>query len=144
MKDIETIKETAENYYKQGEFYCSEAVVKAVTEGLGYKISRETVAMASGFPGGIGGAGCTCGAITGGIMAIGYVFGRSEGKDTRVNKTMMLANQLYKSFIQEHKCSCCKILTRGKDKGSGEHLNQCIRFTGEMARETARIIKENL
>ena len=36
--------------------------------------------MASGFPVGIGGSGCTCGAIAGGIMALGMVFGRKRSK----------------------------------------------------------------
>lgn len=144
MNKINEIRETAENYYRQGDFYCSEAVVKSVIEGLGYEISRETVAMSSGFPVGIGGAGCTCGAIAGGIMAIGYVFGRDKAKDPSVNKAMQLSNLLYKSFIKKNRCSCCKILTKGMEKGSEEHMSQCIRFTGEMAEATYSIISENL
>jgi C_GCAxxG_C_C family probable redox protein len=42
--------------------------------------------MASGFPVGIGGSGCTCGAIAGGVMAIGMFFGRTSPKDQKVNK----------------------------------------------------------
>ena len=42
--------------------------------------------MASGFPVGMGGSGCTCGAVVGGIMAIGMFFGRVQAKDSKVQK----------------------------------------------------------
>jgi C_GCAxxG_C_C family probable redox protein len=51
------------------------------------------ISMASGFPVGMGGSGCTCGAIVGGIMAIGMFFGRTEPKDPKVNKAMRLAKE---------------------------------------------------
>lgn len=72
---IEQIRRVAENYYSQGDYYCSEAVVKAVVEGFGGEIPHEIVAMASGFPVGIGGAECTCGAISGGVMLLDIFLG---------------------------------------------------------------------
>lgn len=98
--------------------------------------------MASGFPVGMGGMGCTCGALTGGILTIGLVYGRTEGKDPSVDRAMALSAKLYQIFCQRHKVSCCKVLTKGMEKGSKEHMEQCIAFTGEMAYETAKIILE--
>lgn len=141
---IEQIRRVAENYYSQGDYYCSEAVVKAVVEGFGCEIPHEIVAMASGFPVGIGGAGCTCGAISGGVMAIGYFFGRSEAKSDRVLKSMSLSKELYDGFISKNRNSCCKILTRNMQKGSEEHLCQCVQLTGEVTEAVAKIINKNL
>ena len=125
--DLERIRKIAEDYYRNGDFDVSEDVIK----------------MASGFPVGMGGMGCACGALTGGVMAIGLVYGRSQGKDPKVNKAMELSAKLYQIFCERHKVSCCKVLTRGMEKGSPEHMEQCIAFTGEMAYEAAKIIAEN-
>lgn len=140
--DLDQIRAQAEEYYRKGEFYCSEAVVKTVVEELGIDAPAEAVKMASGFPVGMGGMGCTCGALTGGILTIGLVYGRTEGKDPSVDRAMALSAKLYQIFCQRHKVSCCKVLTKGMEKGSKEHMEQCIAFTGEMAYETAKIILE--
>lgn len=141
--DLERIRKIAEDYYRNGDFYCSEAVVKTIIDEFQIDVSEDVIKMASGFPVGMGGMGCTCGALTGGVMAIGLVYGRSQGKDPKVNKAMDLSAKLYQIFCERHKVSCCKVLTRGMEKGSPEHMEQCIAFTGEMAYETAKIIAEN-
>lgn len=141
--DLEKIKKIAEDYYRDGDFYCSEAVVKTIIDEFQIDVSEDVIKMASGFPVGMGGMGCTCGALTGGVMAIGLVYGRSQGKDPKVNKAMELSAKLYQIFCERHKVSCCKVLTRGMEKGSPEHMEQCIAFTGEMAYEAAKIIAEN-
>lgn len=141
--DLEKIRKIAEDYYRNGDFYCSEAVVKTIMDEFQIDVSEDVIKMASGFPVGMGGMGCTCGALTGGVMAIGLVYGRSQGKDPKVNKAMELSAKLYQIFCERHKVSCCKVLTRGMEKGSPEHMEQCIAFTGEMAYEAAKIIAEN-
>lgn len=141
--DLERIRKIAEDYYRNGDFYCSEAVVKTIMDEFQIDVSEDVIKMASGFPVGMGGMGCTCGALTGGVMAIGLVYGRSQGKDPKVNKAMELSAKLYQIFCERHKVSCCKVLTRGMEKGSPEHMEQCIAFTGEMAYEAAKIIAEN-
>ena len=141
--DLERIRKIAEDYYRNGDFYCSEAVVKTIIDEFQIDVSEDVIKMASGFPVGMGGMGCTCGALTGGVMAIGLVYGRSQGKDPKVNKAMELSAKLYQIFCERHKVSCSKVLTRGMEKGSPEHMEQCIAFTGEMAYEAAKIIAEN-
>ena len=141
--DLEKIRKIAEDYYRNGDFYCSEAVVKTIIDEFQIDVSEDVIKMASGFPVGMGGMGCTCGALTGGVMAIGLVYGRSQGKDPKVNKAMELSAKLYQIFCERHKVSCCKVMTRGMEKGSPEHMEQCIAFTGEMAYEAPKIIAEN-
>ncbi len=179
------------NYYRNGDFFCSEAIVKTIKDEFKLPISDEIVAAASGFPIGIGGSGCICGAVSGGVMALGLVFGRQVAKDPKVRKTMELTKELHEKFRNNHKslcCGavsggvmalglvfgrqvakdpkvrktmeltkelhekfrnnhkslCCRILTKGLDMGSGEHKEQCISFTGEVAEEVAKIIVREL
>lgn len=142
--DLQKIKTTAENYYRNGDFYCSEAILKTIKDEFGLSISDDIVAMASGFPVGIGGSGCTCGAVSGGIMALGLFFGRTEAKDLKVNKAMALSKELHDIFKGNHRSLCCRVLTKDMELGSPKHMKQCISFTGEVAEETAKIIIREL
>lgn len=142
--DIKGIRNRAEAYYRNGDFYCSEAIVKTIRDEFNLPLPDEVIAMASGFPVGMGGSGCTCGALVGGIMALGLFFGRTEPKDAKVQKAMELAKELHDTFKERHRSTCCRVLTKGMELGSPEHMAQCVSFTGEVAGETARIIVREL
>jgi C_GCAxxG_C_C family probable redox protein len=138
------IRLIAEEYYRSGQFYCSEAIVKTINDTFGLDYPDRVVRMASGFPIGIGGAGCTCGAVTGGVMAIGMVFGREKPGDPSIDRCLTLARELHTFFAGRHGCLCCRTLTPGMILKSPEHIAQCVAFTGEVAEETTKIIlREN-
>jgi C_GCAxxG_C_C family probable redox protein len=138
--DLEKIRLIAEEYYRSGEFYCSEAVVKTIKDAFNLSVSDDVISMASGFPVGMGNAGCLCGAVSGGVMALGLVFGRTAPKDKKVDKAMKLSRELHDIFKKRHKCLCCRTLNKYMLMGSSRQMKQCIAFTGEMAQEAARII----
>lgn len=142
--NLHKIRTTAEDYYRNEDFYCSEAIVKTIKDEFELPISDDIIAMASGFPVGMGGSGCTCGAVTGGIMTLGLFFGRTQAKNAKVNKAMALSKELHDVFMDRHKCLCCRVLTKGMVLGSPAHMKQCISFTGEVAEETAKIIVREL
>ncbi|WP_026476406.1 C-GCAxxG-C-C family (seleno)protein [Alkaliphilus transvaalensis] len=142
--NITKIKQDAEELYRKGDFFCSEAIVYSIKNNLELDMPDEMIAMASGFPVGIGRSKCVCGAVSGGVMALGYFFGRTKGGDPKVVKTLELANELQESFKNNHKVLCCKVLTKGMDMASGEHKNQCVAFTGEIAEKTAEIVAREL
>lgn len=144
---IQKIKNDAEEFFRKGQFYCSEAVVASIKQNFQLDMPDEMIAMASGFPVGIGRSKCVCGAVSGGIMCLGYFFGRTYGespKDPRSVKTLELANELQGKFRENHKVLCCSVLTKGMDMASGEHKKQCISFTGEIAESVAEIIVREL
>nr|AGS53110.1 hypothetical protein [uncultured bacterium contig00036] len=147
MKDkvsIGRIKQDAEASYRNGDYYCSEAIIASIRKHIAPEMPLEAIAMGSGFPIGIGGAMCTCGALSGGVAVLGYIFGRTTPKDEKIKKAMELAKELHDYFQKEHKVLCCKILTKGMELGSPKHMEQCIAFTGEMAAKTAEIITREL
>lgn len=141
---IKKIQSDAEELFRKGDFFCSEAIVSSIRSNFELDMPEEMIAMASGFPVGIGRSKCVCGAVSGAVLCLGYFFGRTKGGDPKVNKTLELANELQASFKENHKVLCCKVLTHGMDMGSGEHKAQCISFTGEMARKAAEIIVREL
>ncbi|MCL2149832.1 MAG: C-GCAxxG-C-C family protein [Dehalococcoidia bacterium] len=142
--NLKRIRETAENYYRNGDYFCSEAIVRTIRDEFSLDYPDKVTAMASGFPVGMGYAGCACGAVVGGIMALGMAFGRSEPKDPKVKRTMELARELHDFFQAKHKVLCCRVHTQGLVLGSPEHMSQCIAFTGEVAEEVARLIATEL
>jgi len=141
---IQRIKTDAENLYRKGDFFCSEAIISSIKDNFDLDMPDEMIAMASGFPIGIGKSKCVCGAVSGGVMALGYFFGRTKGGDPKVQDTLKLAYELQDHFKTNHKVLCCKVLTRGMDMGSGEHKDQCVAFTGEIAEKAAEIIVREL
>jgi len=70
----------AASYYTSG-LHCGESVVRAVNEVAGAPMPPEVFRMASGFCEGISGSRCTCGALAGGVMAMGLVGGRTSAQD---------------------------------------------------------------
>lgn len=77
-------------------------------------------------------------------MALGYFFGRTQGGDPGVQKTLDLAFELQQGFKDNHQHLCCEILTRGMNMEAGEHKRQCISFTGEIAEKVACIVVREL
>jgi len=138
--DPAEIRRMAENYYRRGDFYCSEAIVKTIKDAFQLPVPDTIIAMASGFPIGMGRSGCTCGAMAGGIMALGLFFGRTEPGDPRVNKAMALSRELHDGFRARHKHLCCRLLTKDMRLGSSAQMRQCISFTGEVAEEASKLI----
>lgn len=141
---IKKIRNDAEELFRRGDFYCSEAIVSSIKNNFEIDMPDEMIAMASGFPVGIGKSKCVCGAVSGGVLVLGYFFGRTKGGDPKVQKTLELANELQQSFRNNHGCLCCHVHTKGMDMASGEHKSQCISFTGEVAEKAAEIIVREL
>ena len=141
MSDLQKMREKSRNYYLDNDFRCSEAVLKVIWENFNTGLPEDIVSLATGFPHGVGGSGCICGALAGGTMALGMFFGRSVAKeDDKLIKNMELSKELHNIFKKNHKVTCCRILIKKLTYGSPEHRQQCARFVEEVTEETANII----
>ncbi len=129
------IRETAEEYFRKGEFFCSESVVKTINDALGQPYPDDVVKLASGFPIGLGKAQCLCGAVSGGEMALGMVYGRVHGEPMNP-KMFDKAKGLHDYIKEEYKSLCCRVITRewaGDNFMSPERKSHCITITGKVA-----------
>jgi len=127
---IQELKKKAEELYSSGDYLCSEAVFTVINDYLGQPLPLEAVRIASGFPVGIGHAGCACGALTGAIMALGLKYGRTAPRQDN-QKIIALSNQLHDQFKEQFGSTCCRVLIKDFRFGSHEHMEHCIRVTGE-------------
>lgn len=141
--DIKELRTIAENYYANGDFYCSEAILKTLKDGFNAPYGDEIIKLSSGFPIGMGN-GCACGAINGAVMAIGMYFGRDQKKGSEVLNAMKLTKELQEIFTSKRKVCCCKILTKGMELGTPTHLKHCVDITGEVTEITAKILAREL
>jgi C_GCAxxG_C_C family probable redox protein len=77
---------------------CSQSVLLALQEGLGIG-DEESFMSATVLSGGVARRGETCGALLGGLMALGLVYGRSRIEDTpSYVSAMAVANEMCDEF----------------------------------------------
>lgn len=93
---IEEIKQRARKNFSSG-YNCAECVTEAVFTLIDTGMSPDVKKLATGFGGGIGLYGDTCGAVAGAIMAISAVHGRTDLPEGEDRKAIMLNSkkQLY-------------------------------------------------
>ena len=139
IEAIERARHQAETLYRTGQFLCSEAVFVVANEYLNHPVPAEMVRLASGFPVGMGLAGCVCGAVTGGVMALGIKYGRSTPA-AETPGMFAASKELHDRFKSRRKCVCCRALIRKFDFGSPEHMEQCIAITGEVAADVIELL----
>ena len=145
---VKQIQKDAEDNFRNG-YFCCEALMAAIRDDFELDVPEEVVAMASGMAVGVGKSGCLCGALNGGVLALGLFFGRTGQngpKDPKVMKCMELTHELHSWFMEANgkHSACCRVLTKEFDMGKGEHKEQCIRFTGMCAAKVAEIVIREL
>lgn len=141
--NMEQLEKDAVEIFQQG-FACSESVIFAIKKNFELDMSDDAIAMSSGFPWGLGGGGCICGALAGGTMMIGYFFGRKTPGDSKITRCFELTNELHDFFKETCGATCCRILTKGKERNSPERKAQCITFVAATVKKTAEIILREL
>ena len=142
---LNKVEADAEQLFRTGTYFCSEAVVQTINELLGMPFSADVVKLASGFPIGMGKSGCLCGAVSGGQMALGMVYGRVEGEPMQ-DKMFDKAKGLHDYIMKEYKSNCCRVITKewqGDNFKSPERKNHCITITGKVARWVANELIED-
>jgi len=106
QEKVESIRQRARKNFTLG-YNCAECVLEAVLAIAETGLPPEAKKVATGFGGGVGLFGDTCGAITGAVLAVGAVHGRpglpaGEGKEAVKKATDQLYGKpgLYRLFNQ--------------------------------------------
>jgi C_GCAxxG_C_C family probable redox protein len=137
---VKAIAERAKRYFLCGRLFCSEALLYTFNLGLSGGLPPEVVKLASGFPEGIGTSGCTCGALSGGVLVLGLFCGRERPGDRSWRRPMKLAAELHDSFKEAFGATCCRVLTRNIERGSREHFLRCGEITGRTSELVGTIL----
>jgi C_GCAxxG_C_C family probable redox protein len=138
---VNKIRQRTENLFMTRQLMCSEAVLTVLNQGLKGGLAPEiAVRITSGLPEGIGGSGCTCGALSAGVIALGLFLGRN-GPGIMNNRTVYAASrELHERFKTKFGATCCRVLIKNIEVGSKHHFRFCARHAGEVSEQTARIV----
>jgi len=138
MSDIERGQEHAAKCFAGG-YNCAESVLRGVCLAQGLNLPDTCLKMATPFGGGVGRSEDLCGALSGGVMAVGASLGRTDEKGEKA-RCYDAANRLYKEFVRMMGSAQCGVLNKG-EFGTPEHRARCGRFVRETTRMTILAIR---
>mgnify|MGYP001040957628 FL=1 len=122
---VERVRQRARKNFSLG-YNCSECVFEAVLGELDLGLSPDMVRLATGFGGGVGLYGDSCGAMTGAVLAVSAVHGRRalpEGEGVEVAQKSKqqfygrpglyrIFNQIPNEIAAKYGSTLCRELTR--------------------------------
>ena len=130
-------------------YYCAEGVLMHIAQEHGIE-SPLIPAIATGFCVGVSGTSGTCGALTGGIMGLNVVLGRSSERESAERNFSAVKNLISEFTSHCGSANCTELL--GCDLGTPEgqqHFGEnglwsrCREFVGTATAITQRLIVEN-
>ncbi|MCR4398047.1 MAG: C-GCAxxG-C-C family protein [Firmicutes bacterium] len=140
--------ESAARHHDSG-FNCAESVLAGLAEAVG--IPGAVVSAATGFGGGIGRRGDTCGALTGAVIAVGLKCGRtSPGEKELYERIQRIAARLQEEFAGAHGSVYCRDLIPydlrdpaqlAEYRRDAATRNKCRDFVMTAARTAARLLE---
>lgn len=127
MNPANPLTETAAKHFKDG-CNCSQSVLLTMAEY--WKCKDELIPkIATAFGGGMARCGSACGALTGGLMAIGIKYGTNEHSSEKAARAYKLAKTFYRHFEKQNGSNICRELigldlsdTEQRKKAREEHL----------------------
>ena len=116
---MKTNSEVAVEKFLAG-YNCAQSVLYAYGPALG--LDGETaLKVATGLGAGMGRRGEVCGAVTGGILALGLKYGRGSQQDrSATEQTYQKTLELMARFEQRHGSCSCRVLLDGCDLRTAE------------------------
>ncbi len=104
---------------------------RSVLQATGGSSNQELLAATAGFSCGIGKSGCLCGAITGGVMALGLNWRADRSAD------------LMAAFKEVFQTTCCRGLSKNFTWLSEEHQTNCRQITVTTAGLVEHLLRED-
>ena len=114
MNDTETIANAAIDKFAQG-YNCAQGVLSAFCPKLGLD-PDVALRLATGFGAGMARRQQVCGAVTGGMLALGCRYGRADGQPRALtDETYARIDRLFAAFAAERGSCQCRELLNGCD-----------------------------
>jgi C_GCAxxG_C_C family probable redox protein len=137
-----TKKEIQENTYRYfvSGYHCAESIARAVIESQSAATDPESMKAASAFQGGIG--KCkqdACGALTGGIVALGVLKGRTEPSQD-ISEAVRMASRFRERFLEKFGSTNCAVLLKTVVEPNPDYT--CKHLTRDAAGLLADVMEE--
>jgi C_GCAxxG_C_C family probable redox protein len=138
MKTLEEGVEHASECWAS-QLNCAESVLRGVCFAQRIDLTDQAKRMATPFGGGVGRSEDICGALAGGVLAIGADRGRTSAQEDRL-KSYEAAGKLYRAFQTRFGSTCCNVLNKSDFK-SPEHRTRCGRYVNEATSLAIQILR---
>ncbi|MBW2466958.1 MAG: C_GCAxxG_C_C family protein [Deltaproteobacteria bacterium] len=140
---IELVRQRAQNLYENNKLCCSESLLLVLNHGFNGGLTTEQAKqLGAGFCGGMGKAGCICGALSGAIMGFGLLVGPHAKGGMNKNKFRKLAKLMHDRFHDKFSSTCCRVLIEPFDKDKKSRSRFCSNLTVETAVLAAELLLE--
>lgn len=127
-------------YYFRNGLYCSEAIVRSFNEYYHLGMSDGELKVATGFGAGLGSSRCACGSVTGGVIVLSHIAGRTAAAESE-EIVFQLVSKLHDQFRKKYKAMCCRVLTNKILWGTAWHKSYCERLVWDAASMVDSLIK---
>ena len=117
-----SLGEKAVKHFRDDGYNCSQSVLLTMFEHWNCK-DELVPKVATAFGGGMGRCGSVCGAVTGGLMAIGIMYGTNEPSAEKRSKAYDLARTFYRRFEKQNGSVICRELI-GLDLSDAKQLRK--------------------
>lgn len=140
--------EDALTHFENDGYNCSQSILS--TYGVQFGLDQDlALKMASGFGGGMGRLGNTCGAVTGSIMVLGLKYRNRNANDIESKeKTYELVKTFIEEFITKNGSIICReligsdlITIEGREKAKTNLCPNFVRSAGEILEKFLENVK---
>ena len=138
---IELVRQRAENLYTTHKLCCSESLLLVLNHAFAGGLSTEQAKqLGAGFCGGMGEAGCTCGALSGAIMGLGLLTGPHAKGGLSKKGLRQLAKKMHDHFHVNFASTCCRVLIQPFAADKKGRTKFCSNLTADTAAMAAELL----
>jgi C_GCAxxG_C_C family probable redox protein len=133
----------AANLFDVHRLCCSESVIVMLNKGFGGGLANEAaLQLGAGFCQGMGGAGCTCGALSGAVAGLGLFLGPHGPAGFRKKKFQGVVREMHDRFRERFRATCCRVLSKKVKHDDKAHRANCLELTRGGAEMAVRLLLE--
>lgn len=121
---------------------CAQTVIGALSGTPG--LPSLPTSLGAGFTAGVGGTGCVCGALAGGVVVLGEYASTQDLEPAAARRLAEdLSATLHARFTERFGAACCRVIKAGQIEGSDGWLAACASLTEETVRMVADIVADH-
>ncbi len=138
---VQLAVDRATNLFDKHKLCCSESLMVLLNNAFGGGLSTEaSLQIGAGFCHGMCGGGCSCGALSGGVAALGVFLGPHSKDGLRKKKFQKIVLSLHDQFRERNRATCCRVLTKKVKHDKKAHHANCLGLTEGGAELAVRLL----
>lgn len=127
---IQNVVERVADCYDQHDLCCSESIMVVLNRAFAGGLSDlAAVQMGAGFCHGLGGAGCSCGALAGGVTMLSLFLGPHVPNGLEKKAFRLMVKGVHDDFRQQFGSTCCRVLSKKVKDDKSRHQANCLMLT---------------